>query len=71
MEDNGSEGICRASIVKEDISIAEQDGGGVCGFFRMASDTMTAHGQTRPTLQVWRIWGRDFSLEEYDLAFHN
>lgn len=35
-----AEGICGAPIVEEDSSSGEQDGGGVCGFFRMASDTM-------------------------------
>ena len=35
-----SEGICGTPIVEEDTRSAEQDRGGVCEFFRMASDTM-------------------------------
>ena len=37
-----SEGICGAPIVEEDTSTEEQDGGGICGFFRMASGVVAA-----------------------------
>ena len=36
------DGICGAPIVEEDTSSEEKDGGGVCGFFRMAGATMAA-----------------------------